>query len=311
MNINDLETKINRVYGRLSKGQRLLATYITENYDKAAFLTAQQLGKSVGVSESTVIRFALHLGYKGYPDFQKALEDTVKNKLSNIKKEEFAYENVKSSDILQNILNTDALRIKHTAELIDPKAFEAAISMILNAKCVYIIGLRSSAPLASYFGYYLNFILKDVKILTSLGSEELLEQMYHISNEDLIFGISFPQYSMRTLKALEFSNQRNAKVVTLTDSIHSPISLYSSCNLIAKSDMSYIVESMTAPFSVIHALLAGLCAERKEELEKTMNQIEQIWDDYKVFGNDDMEYLEDRVKVHYTNAKKATGDLNE
>ena len=258
-NTNDLTSRINECYGSLSKGQKILATYITDNYDKAVFLTAAKMGQVVGVSESTVVRFATHLGYKGYPEFQKALEEMVRNKLNSIQRMEVTYGRISQSHILETVLQSDQEKIKDTLEHIDEHAFELAVDTIIKAKHIYIVGIRSCAPLAAFMAFYFNLMFENVTLLQTNNSSELFEQMVRISKDDVIIGISFPRYSMRTLKAMEFANNRNAKVITLTDSVHSPMNLYSSCNLIARSDMASIVDSLVAPLSVINALIVALC----------------------------------------------------
>lgn len=283
----------------MSKGQKLIATYITDNYDKAVFLTAAKMGETVGVSESTVVRFATCLGYKGYPEFQSALEEMVRTKLNSVQRMEVTYGRISQSEILQTVLSSDADKIKTTLEKIDHAAFEAAVDTILGAKNLYIIGIRSCAPLASFLAFYCNLMFENVHLLTTNSSSELFEQMLRINEEDAIIGISFPRYSMRTLKALEFANNRNAKVITITDSVHSPMNLYSSCNLIADSDMASIVDSLVAPLSVINALIVALCMKRQKEVAGTLTALEDIWDEYQVYENDEINYINDSVKIHY------------
>ena len=257
-NTEHLLSKMNVQYQNFSKGQKKLAAYIKENYDKAAFLTAAKLGETVGVSESTVVRFATHLGYKGYPEFQRELEELVRNKLNSIQRMEVTYGKVPQSEILDTVLHSDIDKIKMTLEAVDHEAFNLAVETILEAKNIYVVGIRSCAPLAEFLAFYLNLIFDGVRLLNTNSASELFEQMIRIGEKDVIIGISFPRYSMRTLKALEFANNRNAKVITLTDSIHSPMNLYSSCNLIARSDMASIVDSLVAPLSVINALVVAL-----------------------------------------------------
>lgn len=306
-NNNDLRNRINEHYGSLSKGQKLLAAYITDHYDKAVFLTAAKLGEAVGVSESTVVRFAANLGYKGYPQFQKALEDMVKSKLDSVHRMEVTYGQISQSEILNNVLMADAHRITNTLEEIDVDAFEAAVDTILNARCIYVVGLRSCAMLAEFFGFYLNMMFEQVKVLKTSSASELFEQMVHIGKEDVIIGISFPRYSMRTLKAMEFANNRSAKVITITDSVHSPMNLYSSCNLLAKSDMSSILDSLVAPLSVINALLIALCMKKQGEVVESLEILEQVWEDYQVYGKDEIDYIDESVHMHYANL----GEKNE
>lgn len=298
-NTNDLTSRINECYGSLSKGQKILATYITDNYDKAVFLTAAKMGQVVGVSESTVVRFATHLGYKGYPEFQKALEEMVRNKLNSIHRMEVTYGRISQSHILETVLQSDQEKIKDTLEHIDEHAFELAVDTIIKAKHIYIVGIRSCAPLAAFMAFYFNLMFENVTLLQTNNSSELFEQMVRISKDDVIIGISFPRYSMRTLKAMEFANNRNAKVITLTDSVHSPMNLYSSCNLIARSDMASIVDSLVAPLSVINALIVALCMKKQGEVAKTLETLEDIWNEYQVYENDEINYIDDKIKMRY------------
>ena len=293
-NTRDLSNRINESYSRLSKGQKLLATYITDNYDKAVFLTAARLGEVVGVSESTVVRFATHLGYKGYPEFQNALEELVRNKLNSIQRMEVTYGRIDRSEILATVLQSDIEKIKQTLESVDNHAFELAVDTILAAKKVYVIGIRSCAPLAKFLTFYLNLICEDVVEVDTNSSSEIFEQLIRIGEEDVI---SFPRYSMRTLKALEFASNRKAKVITLTDSVNSPMNLYSSCNLIAKSDMASIVDSLVAPLSVINALVVALCMKKQDDVIETLETLEDIWDEYQVYSRDELEPVEDEVRI--------------
>ncbi len=296
---NDLANRINDAYGRLSKGQKRLAAYITDNYDKAVFLTAAKLGKVVGVSESTVVRFAMHLGYKGYPEFQSALAELVRNKLNSIQRMEVTYGRISQSKILESVLKSDAEKIHSTLEKIDEHVFELAVDAILHASHIYIIGIRSCAPLAGFMAFYFTLMFENVHLLQTSSSSEIFEQMVRIGKDDVIIGISFPRYSMRTLKAIEFANNRSAKVITLTDSVHSPMNLYSSCNLIADSDMASIVDSLVAPLSVINALIVALCMKKQSEVAETLEMLEGIWDEYQVYENDEINYIDDSIKMRY------------
>ncbi len=306
-NSNDLSSRINEVYGKLSKGHKLLAAYITDNYDRAAFLTASKLGEAVGVSESTVVRFATHLGYKGYPEFQNALQDQVRGKLDSMQRMEVTYGRIGQSKILETVLKGDEEKIHSTLEKLDQNAFELAVDTILQAKNIYIIGLRSCAPLASFLAFYLTMMFENVHLLQTSSASEIFEQMLRIGKEDVMIGISFPRYSMRTLKAIEFANNRSAKVITLTDSVHSPMNLYSSCNLIAESDMSSVVDSLVAPLSVINALIVALCMKKQREVAGTLELLEDLWDEYQVSGNDEINYVDDSIKMRYAKI----GDGNE
>ena len=284
-NTNDLTNRINERYSSMSKGQKLLAAYITDNYDKAVFLTAAGLGEVVGVSESTVVRFAADA----------------------VQRIEVTYGRISRSKVLESVLKSDMERLKGTLQKIDEHVFELAAETILSARRIYVIGIRSCAPLAQFLAFYLNYIFDNVILLHTNSSSELFEQMVRISREDVIIGISFPRYSLRTLKALEFANNRSAKVITLTDSVHSPMNLYSSCNLIAESDMSSIADSLVAPLSVINALIVALCMRRQEEVAKMLETLEQVWDEYQVYENDEIDYIDDKLKMRYAK----TPDLEE
>lgn len=293
---NELLKKIDERYAKLSKGQKKLADYIREDYDKAAFLTAAKMGEVVGVSESTVVRFATTLGYKGYPEFQKALEELVRTKLNSIQRMKVTYGRISHGEILDSVLQSDIEKIKLTMASIDHNTFEQAVDTILNARKIYVVGIRSCAPLASFLSFYLNLICEDVKAVNTNSSSEIFEQLIRISEEDVIIGISFPRYSMRTLKALEFASNRKAKVITLTDSVHSPMNLYSSCNLIARSDMASIVDSLVAPLSVVNALVVALCMKKQKEVVATLERLEQIWDEYQVYSKDELNMVTDSVE---------------
>ncbi len=296
-NKNELLQKIDEGSSKFSKGQKKLAHFIREEYDKAAFLTAAKMGEEVGVSESTVVRFAMALGYDGYPEFQKALEELVRTKLNSIQRMEVTYGRVSQGEILTSVLHSDIEKIKMTMESIDHETFELAVDTILNAKNIYVVGIRSCAPLADFLGFYLNLICENVKIVDTNSSSEIFEQLIRIGESDVIVGISFPRYSMRTLKALEFASNRKAKVITLTDSVHSPMTLYSSCNLIARSDMASIVDSLVAPLSVVNALVVALCMKKQKEVITTLETLERIWDEYQVYSKDELNLVDDQVKL--------------
>ena len=298
-NANELLNKIDKNYEQMSKGQKLLADYILKNYDKAVFLTAAKLGKVVGVSESTVVRFATQLGYQGYPGFQKALEELVRNKLNSIQRMEVTYGRISQSEILASVLQSDIEKIKLTLANMDQNAFELAVDTILNAKRIYVVGIRSCAPLANFLSFYLNLIFDNVTSVHTNSSSEIFEQLIRIGAEDVIIGISFPRYSMRTLKALEFASNRKAKVITLTDSVHSPMTLYSSCNLIARSGMASIVDSLVAPLSVVNALVVALCMKKQKDVIATLETLEQIWDEYQVYSSDELNQVDDSVSLNF------------
>lgn len=291
---NDIVTRMNQNFAQMSKSHKKIASYIMDHYDTAVFMTAATLGKEIGISESTVVRFAAGLGYDGYPEFQKALEEWVKSKWNSLQQMGAKYGNSSQSEILTSVIRADMEKMEDTIHNLDPAAFETAVSSILEAKHVYVIGLRSCEPLASFLSFYLSMIRGDVMQLKTTSTTELFEQMIRVSDEDVVIGISFPRYSMRTLKAMEFANDRNAKVITITDSVHSPMNLYSSCNLLARSDMVSIVESLVAPLSVINALVVALCVKAPEQASKNLKDLEEVWANYQVYLNDEIDYIDNK-----------------
>lgn len=295
----DIITRMNEKYIKMSKGHKAIAAYISDHYDQAAFMTAAKLGETVGVSESTVVRFAMHLGYEGYPEFQNALAEWVKNKLNSVQKMGAKYGKSTQSEILTSVLSADIEKIQDTIVNLDPAAFEAAVDIILRAQTIYLIGVRSCEPLADFLHFYLNMIRGNVVLIKTTSVSEMFEQMIRVGEKDAVIGISFPRYSMRTLKAMEFANDRNAKVITITDSIHSPMNLYSSCNLIAASDTASIADSLVAPLSVIHALIAALCMKRQAAVVGTLEDLEKIWDEYQVYTNDEIDPLDDSIRFGF------------
>ena len=295
----DVFTRINEHYAKMSKGHKAIADYISEHFDQAVFMTAAKLGETLGISESTVVRFAAGIGYDGYPKFQKALESCVQGKLNGIQKMDAKYGRSSQSEILTSVLTADIEKIQDTIDNLDPAAFESAVATILEAETIYIMGLRSNEPLAAFLHFYLNMIRGKVFLLNTTSVSETFEQMIHIGPKDCFIGISFPRYSMRTLKAMEFANDRNAKVIAITDSIHSPMNLYSSCNLIAKSDMASIVDSLVAPLSVINALIVALCMRKQSEVAETLEALEDIWNEYQVYESDEINYIDDHMKMRY------------
>ena len=291
---NDIVTRMNQNFAQMSKSHKKIASYIMDHYDTAVFMTAATLGKEIGISESTVVRFAAGLGYDGYPKFQKALEEWVKSKWNSLQQMGAKYGNSSQSEILTSVIRADMEKMEDTIHNLDPAAFETAVSSILEAKHVYVIGLRSCEPLASFLSFYLSMIRGDVMQLKTTSTTELFEQMIRVSDEDVVIGISFPRYSMRTLKAMEFANDRNAKVITITDSVHSPMNLYSSCNLLARSDMVSIVDSLVAPLSVINALVVALCVKAPEQASKNLKDLEEVWANYQVYLNEEIDYIDNK-----------------
>ena len=289
----DIISRINEHYPRMSKSQRAIAAYIEDHYDQAVFMTAAKMGQALGISESTVVRFAASIGYDGYPEFQKGLEEWVKDKINSVQKMGVKYGGSTQSEILTSVMNADMEKIQDTIANLDPAAFETAVDTILEAENIYIIGLRSCEPLADFLQFYLNMIRGNVKLIKTTSVTEIFEQMIRIGEKDAIIGISFPRYSMRTLKAMEFANDRNAKVITITDSVHSPMNLYSSCNLCARSNMVSIVDSLVAPLSVINALVVALCMKSPDRAKESLQLLEEAWNNYQVYLNDEINFIDE------------------
>lgn len=283
---------LNRIkdnYKTFSKGQKRLADFILNNPDTAVFMTAAKLGQKAGISESTAVRFAAMLGYEGFPEFRAALEDAVMRRMTSLQRMEAANSELDRKKVLDSVLMSDMENIKNTLEICNREDFRNAVSTILNAGKVYVIGIRSCAMLAEFFAFYLRQIIDEVRLVSSNSVNEIFEQLVKINENDVVIGISFPRYSMRTLKALEFAASRNAKIISITDSVNSPMNTYSSCSLLAKSDMASIVDSLVAPLSLINALLVALCMEREEEVTKTLTDMEKLWAEYQVYSRDDLE----------------------
>ena len=266
-----------------SKGQRLLARYITESYDKAAFMTASRLGKTVGVSESTVVRFAVELGYDGYPEMQKAMQEMVLNRLTSFQRIEVTNDRIGDQDVVSMVLQSDIDKLQQTSELLDRNDFQSAVKTILDAKNIYILGSRSVAPLASFFGYYLSFMFNNVHIVTASGASEVFEKVIGIGEGDAVFAISFPRYSAATVKGAQYCRTTGATVIGLTDNRLSPLGQYCDHILLAKSDMVSLVDSLIAPLSVINALIVALASRREKVLASTFDTLERIWEEYNVY----------------------------
>lgn len=279
--------RIDKKHPDFSKGQRIIAGFIRENYDKAAFMTAAKLGKTVGVSESTVVRFAMELGYEGYPELQKSLQEMIRNKLTSVQRMEVANERLGGTDILSKVLQTDIDTIRHTLEHIDKKAFAAAVSGIISAKKVFLMGVRSSAALASFMNFYFTHIFEDVRNIDTASTSVIFEQLLRIGEGDVFIAVTFSRYSRRTLKAAEFAKNSGAKVIAITDSMSAPIVAAADHVLLAQSDMASFVDSLVAPLSVINALIVAIGIEKSGEITKTYAKLEAIWDEYNVYEKGD------------------------
>ena len=283
--MKNLLSLINEQKSGFSKGQRLIAGFITEHYDKAAFMTASKLGSTVGVSESTVVRFATELGYDGYPKMQKAMQEMIRDKLTSVQRIEVTQSRMSGGNVLESVLNKDIEKIRRTLEETSKEDFENAVIAVSRAKTIYIFAVRSSAALASFLGYYYSLIFENVKVISNCGETEVYEKLFRISSDDVIIGISFPRYSNAAIQAMTFAKKRGAKVIALTDSMASPLVSVSDYVLIAKSDMAAVVDSLVAPLSMINALIVATVLNMESEVKHTFGMLESIWQEYDVYQN--------------------------
>lgn len=266
-----------------SKGQRRIATYITEFYDKAAFMTASKLGKTVGVSESTVVRFAVELGYDGYPSMQKAMQEMVLNRLTSVQRIGVANDRIGDQDVLSMVLHSDSDKLRQTHDTISREDFRAAVEAILGARQIYVLGVRSASVLANFFGYYLNYMFDNVHLVTTSGSSEMFEKLIKVGPQDVVIAFSFPRYSTSTIAGVQYCRNVGATVIGITNSLISPLAQNSDHVLIAKSDMVSLVDSLVAPLSVVNALIVSLASARENELSNTFDTLEHVWEEYNVY----------------------------
>ena len=279
--MQDMIDRLNQSGKRLSKGHRKIAQYIVEHYDKAVFMTASRLGESVGVSESTVVRFASAMGYEGYPQLQRSLQELVSHRLTANQRFEMSTE-IDPHDALGIVLKSDMQNLRATLDQLDNDVFDEAVKRLLSARAIYVMGLRSAAPLAQFMGYYLNYIFDNVHLVSS-GATDVFEEISKLKENDVLVGISFPRYSTRTLEAMRFAKRCGAQVVAITDGPMSPLADMADATLTARTDMASFVDSLAAPLSLINALLVALGLHRKEALKEHFRQLESIWETYEVY----------------------------
>ena len=281
---NDFLSLLNAGDRRLSKGQRLIARYITENYDKAAFMTAGKLGKTVGVSESTVVRFATELGFDGYPGMRRAMQEMVRSRLTSVQRIAVAKDMLNGSDVLKAVMASDVEKLQSSLEELDRDSFDRAVEAIGQAHHLYIVGMRSSASLASFMGFYMNLLVEDMRLIHDTTANEVYEQIMHIGPGDVYVGISYPRYSSSSLKAMEFAKRKGATVIALTDNGNSPFAQLADIPLYAKSDMVSFLDSLVAPMSLINALIVAVAARKRDSLADTFDYLEKLWSEYGVFA---------------------------
>ena len=282
-----LET-IKAQYDKMSKGQKKIADYISDNMERAAFMTAMKLAEAASVSESTVVRFASMLGYEGYPEFQQAMADALQSRLVSPKKAQTNEFRENRSELLRRVLVSDAQNIVDTVGMIDSNIFDQAVDLITNARKICVVGIRTCGPLADYLTYYLRMMRDDVTSVTTTNISEIYEQLSWVQKEDLVIGISFPRYSLRTLRAMDYANHQGARIISITDSKYSPMNMYSSVCLWAKTDMITIADSLVAPMSTINALVIGVYLKNEEQIRKRLETLEQSWNAFQTYERDEM-----------------------
>ena len=281
--LTHLLVRIDAKMNTFSKGQRLIAEFIEQHYDRAAFLTASKLGELVGVSESTVVRFATELGYRGYPELQKAMQEMIKDKLTSVQRIEVTAAKIGEGSVLDTVLNQDIQKIRRTLEETSREDFDRAVDAIISAENIYIFGVRSASSLASFLGYYFDLILGNVHIVTNSSRSGMYEALLRISEKDAIVGISFPRYSRTAAEAMNFAKSRGASTIAITDSMLSPLAQNSESVLIARSDMASVVDSLVAPLSLINALIVATVIKKKDEVKETFEVLENVWNEQGVY----------------------------
>ena len=280
---HDILTLIQENIHTFSKGQKRIANFILDSYDKAAFMTASRLGKRVGVSESTVVRFAAELGYDGYPDMQKSLQKMIRNRLTSVQRIEVTNDRIGDQDLLSMVLQSDIEKIRMTLEELDRDSFEHAVDAIVSARKIYIIGVRSSASIATFLTFYFNLIFDNVVEVSANTASEVFERLLRVGEEDVVIGVSFPRYSSRTVQAMSFARDRGATTVAISDSEASPLAPICTYTLKARSDMASFVDSLVAPLSLVNALLVAVSRKKNDDLAHTFQTLEGIWDEYGVY----------------------------
>ncbi len=279
----DVLAAIKALSPTFSKGQRRIAAFITEYYEKAAFMTAGKLGQAAGVSESTVVRFASDLGYEGYPEMRRAMQELVKNRLTTVQRIEVARELITGPDVPETVLNSDMAKIRHTLEELDREEFTRAAQAISKARTIYIVGVRSSAVLSNFMGFYLNQLFPDVRVISQSAFSEIYEQILHIGEGDVLVAISFPRYSRRTIMAMRYARDKGARIVGITDSESSLVAQLADLKLYARSDMISFLDSLVAPLSLINALVLAVAEASSKDLEASFQKLENIWSEFDVY----------------------------
>lgn len=293
--VTHLLGRIDMKISSMSKGQKLIAHFIEQHYDQAAFLTASKLGELVGVSESTVVRFATEIGYSGYPELQKAMQEMIKDKLTSVQRIEVTAAKIDNGDVLETVLNQDIQKIRRTIEETSRDDFKRAVDAIINAEHIYIYGARSASALANFLGYYFGLIFDNVHIITTGSRSGVYEGLFRISDKDALIGISFPRYSRVSVNAMSFAHSRGASTISITDNMLSPLVPHSTSVLIARSDMASVVDSLVAPLSLINALIVATVIEKKDDVKATFEALESVWNEQGVYASSELHFSGDKL----------------
>ena len=293
--VTHLLGRIEMKLSSMSKGQKLIAHFIEHHYDQAAFLTASKLGELVGVSESTVVRFATEIGYSGYPELQKAMQEMIKDKLTSVQRIEVTAAKIENNDVLETVLNQDIQKIRHTIEETSREDFKRAVSSIINAEHIYIYGARSASALANFLGHYFGLIFDNVHIITNASRSGVYESLFRISEKDALIGISFPRYSKVAVNAMSFAHSRGSSTISITDNMLSPLVPHSTSVLIARSDMASVVDSLVAPLSLINALIVATVIEKKDDVKSTFEALESGWNEQGVYASSELQFGGDKL----------------
>ena len=293
--VTHLLGRIEMKLSSMSKGQKLIAHFIEHHYDQAAFLTASKLGELVGVSESTVVRFATEIGYSGYPELQKAMQEMIKDKLTSVQRIEVTAAKIENNDVLETVLNQDIQKIRHTIEETSREDFKRAVSSIINAEHIYIYGARSASALANFLGHYFGLIFDNVHIITNASRSGVYESLFRISEKDALIGISFPRYSKVAVNAMSFAHSRGSSTISITDNMLYPLVPHSTSVLIARSDMASVVDSLVAPLSLINALIVATVIEKKDDVKATFEALESVWNEQGVYASSELQFGGDKL----------------
>lgn len=282
--ISDISKRIADHSEDFSKGQKKIATAVLTQYEKVAYMTASKLGKTVGVSESTVVRFAGVLGYDGYAGFQRAIQELVRTKLTPNQRIEMTKKRIGRGDVLDNVMESDINKIRYTLDNLNKESFYKSVDTILESANVYIMGARSSEPVARILQYNLSLIFDNIKFVNPTSSQEVFEQMYSIGEKDCLIAFSFPRYSQKIISAVKFARSKGARVIVVTDSDLSPLAEFATYTLTAQSDMASFMDSLVAPISIINAIIVEITNRREKQIVARFDELERLWDKYDVYA---------------------------